>query len=143
MIPDNLNPNWVAGFMEAEGCFFVKSFINSKENIQFVLGCQITQHNRDFILMNKILAFFNCGRFETTRGLYVNFIVTKLLDINKIIIPFFDIYPIYGSKSKDFLDWKRIAKLMSERAHLTKQGAEEILRIKSNMNASTIEEENL
>ena len=23
--PENLNPYWVAGFMDAEGCFFVKS----------------------------------------------------------------------------------------------------------------------
>ena len=61
MIPDNLNPNWVAGFMEAEGCFFVKSFINSKENIQFVLGCQITQHSRDPMLIKKFTSLIADG----------------------------------------------------------------------------------
>jgi hypothetical protein len=155
-VPDHFNPHWVAGFIEAEGCFFVKS--NSNNNRQFVLGCQITQHSRDSILMKNFSAFFNCGRLETTRGLYVNYIITKLSDINKIIIPFLEKYPVLGSKSKDFLDWKRIAELMSEprrgsllrnpegspqgeRAHLTNEGAEDILRIKSNMNASRIEEE--
>ena len=133
------DPNWVSGFTSGEGCFFVKS--NANNSRQFVLGCQITQHNRDSILMKKFLAFFNCGRIETSRALYVNFIVTKLLDVNKIIIPFFENYPVLGSKSKDFLYWKRIAKLMSEKAHLTEEGAEEILRIKSNMNASRNEEE--
>ena len=88
--------------MEAEGCFFVKS--NANNSRQFVLGCQITQHSRDSLLMQKFSAFFNCGRFETTRALYVNFIVTKLLDINKTIIPFFDKYPVFGSKGKDYRD---------------------------------------
>ena len=138
MIPDNLNPNWVAGFMEAEGCFFVKSFINSKENIQFVLGCQITQHSRDSMLLKKIY-FFNCGRLETTRE-SENFLVTKLLHIDEIIIPFFEKYPILGVKSKEFNDWKRIAFLITSKVHLTEEGAEEILKIKSNMNASRIEE---
>lgn len=88
--------------MDAEGCFFVKSNVNNSR--QFVLGCQITQHDRDSELMEKVLAFFNCGRLETSRALYVNFIVTKLSDISKIIIPFFDKHPIQGYKNKDFRD---------------------------------------
>lgn len=142
VIPDNLNPNWVAGFMEAEGCFWVKSFINSKNKLQLVLGCQITQHSIDSMLIKKFISFFNCGRLEATRELYENFIVTKLLHINEIIIPFFEKYPILGVKSRDFDDWKRIAFLMTSKAHLTEEGAKEILKIKSSMNASRIEEEN-
>ena len=138
MIPDNLNPNWVAGFMEAEGCFFVKSFINSKKKLQLVLGCQVTQHSRDSMLIEKFTSFFNCGRLETTREIYKNFVVTKLLHINEIIIPFFEKYPILGIKSKEFNDWKRIAFLMTSKAHLTEEGAKEILKIKSNMNASRV-----
>ena len=138
MIPDNLNPNWVAGFMEAEDCFFVKSFINSKGNIQFVLGCQIIQHSRDSMLIKKFTSFFNCGRLETTRE-SENFLVTKLLHINEIIIPFLEKYPILGVKSKEFNDWKRIAFLMASKAHFTEEGAKEILKIKSSMNASRIE----
>lgn len=145
VIPDNLNPNWVAGFMEAEGCFWVKSFINSKNKLQLVLGCQITQHSIDSMLIKKFISFFNCGRLEATRELgpaAENFIVTKLLHINEIIIPFFEKYPILGVKSRDFDDWKRIAFLMTSKAHLTEEGAKEILKIKSSMNASRIEEEN-
>ena len=82
--------------------YILSNFINSKNNLQVVLGCQITQHSRDFMLIKKFTSFFNCGRLETTREFYENFIVTKLLHINEIIIPFFEKYPLLGIKSKEF-----------------------------------------
>ena len=60
----------------------------------------------------------------------------------KSLFLFFEKYPILGIKSKEFNDWKRIAFLMTSKAHLTEEGAKEILKIKSSMNASRIEEEN-
>lgn len=135
VLPENLNPYWVAGFVDAEGCFFVKSLYNKEGNLIFVLGCQITQHSRDYLLMHKICSFFNCGRVEVTREIYNNFIVTKLSDINKFIVPFFTNYPILGSKRKEFEDWVEIAKLMISKAHLTKEGGENILNIKQGMNS--------
>ncbi len=44
-------------------------------------------------------------------------------------------YSLQGVKSQDFLDFKIIAKLMKDKAHLTKEGIEEIKRIKSGMNS--------
>ena len=89
-LPDKLDPNWVAGFSEAEGCFFVKLVKNNtKKKYQVILGYQITQHSRDTLLIEKFTTFFNCGRLELTRGSYVNFLVNKFSDITKLIIPFF------------------------------------------------------
>jgi hypothetical protein len=60
-----------------------------------------------------------------------NYIVTKFEDINTIIIPFFNKYPILGLKSKDFNDFVKVAKLIQDKAHLTKEGMEQIKQIKS------------
>ena len=134
VVPDRLNPYWVAGFADAEGCFFVKSLYNKNNELRFVLGCQITQHSRDSLVMQKICSFFNCGRVEVSRMIYDNYIVTKLPDINKIIIPFFTNFPILGSKCKEFECWMDVAKLITSKAHLTKEGSEKILKIKLQMN---------
>lgn len=134
VLPESLNPYWVAGFMDAEGCFFVKSLYNKNKDLKFVLGCQITQHSRDSLLMHKICYFFNCGRVEVNRKIYDNFVVTKLSDINKFIIPFFRNYHIIGYKRKEFEDWVEIAKLMTSKAHMTEKGREKILKIKLGMN---------
>lgn len=135
-LPDKLDPNWVAGLTEGEGCFFVKTPINKNNKYQILLGFQVTQHSRDFLLIEKLISFFNCGRVELQRGKYANFITTKFSDINKIIIPFFDKYSIIGNKKKDFEAWKDIAKLMDSKAHLTNEGIEIILKIKSRINYS-------
>jgi hypothetical protein len=140
--PESLNPYWVAGFMDAEGCFFVKSIYNKNNELRFGLGCQITQHSRDSLVMHKICSFFNCGRVEVSRMVYDNYVVTKLPDINKIIIPFFTNFPILGSKRKEFKCWTDIAKIMTSKAHLTNEGSEKILKIKHQMNTFRKEDDN-
>lgn len=131
------DPNWVLGFTEAEGCFFVKiakSLDKPKPSVK--LGMQITQHSRDIPLMNSLTTLFDCGKVEKHYGApAVNFIVLKLSDITKNIIPFFDTYPLVGSKAKDYEDFKKIAFLMTSKVHLTKEGLDEISEIKSGMNS--------
>nr|QCW06948.1 hypothetical protein [Drechslerella brochopaga] len=127
------DPNWLAGFAEGEGCFFVKT---TKTNKNVSLGFQLTQHNRDALLINSFVSFFGCGRVEScNNGLAVNFIVTKLSDLIEKIIPFFNEYPIIGSKSKDLEDLKKIVKIKISKEHLTPEGFEKILKIKSGMNS--------
>ena len=125
------DPNWVVGFTEAEGCFFVKiaKSLNKKPSVK--LGMQITQHSRDITLINSLTTLFGCGRVEKHYGApAVNFIVLKLSDMTKDIIPFFDTYPLVGSKAKDYEDFKKIAFLMTSKVHLTKEGLDEISKIK-------------
>ena len=64
----------------------------------------------------------------------VELIVTKFSDINTKIIPFFEKYPLLGDKAKDFNDFKEIAKIMSNKGHLTLEGVSEITTIKPTMN---------
>lgn len=133
-----IQPNWVVGFTEAEGCFFVKIAYNKiKGKPSVKLGVQVTQHSRDTSLIKSLTLFFNCGRVEKhLSASSVNFVVAKLSDITENVIPFFDKYPLIGSKAKDYKDFKRVAKLMISKAHLTEDGLEEIAKIKSRMNFS-------
>jgi hypothetical protein len=41
-----------------------------------------------------------------------------------------------GSKSQDFRDWSKAVELVTKKAHLTTEGLDEILKIKSNINLS-------
>jgi len=135
-IPSELNPYWVAGFVDAEGCFWIKIIKNlAKDKMRPVLGFQVTQHNRDLLLMEKLIEFFNCGRLEKTDSAS-SLVVTKLSLINEIVVPFFNNYCLVGSKSQDFRDWSKAVELVNKKAHLTTEGLDEILKIKSNMNSS-------
>jgi predicted GTPase len=65
---------------------------------------------------------------------HVNFIVKQFSDITEKIIPFFDKYKIVGIKSQDYQDFKKVAELMKNKAHLTSEGFDLICKIKEGMN---------
>lgn len=100
---------------------------------QVQLRFQLTQQSRDQQLMESLVKYLSCGRISK-RGDIVDFHVTKLNDITEKIIPFFEKYPILGVKQKNYQDFCKVAKLMKEEAHLTKEAFEQIRKIKYAMN---------
>jgi LAGLIDADG endonuclease len=65
----------------------------------------------------------------------VNLQITKFDDIVNVIIPFFNLYPIAGTKSLDFKDFKKVCDIIKTKKHLTSSSVfNKILKIKSGMN---------
>lgn len=131
------DPNWLAGFSEGEGCFFVDIFKSTTHKIgyQVKLKFVITQHVRDIYLIESFTKFLGCGKVVTTaNGLLVQFIVSNFSDIVDIIIPFLKKYPVYGVKALDFADFQRAAEIMKVKGHLTKDGLDQIRILKAEMN---------
>lgn len=132
-----LNYNWLAGFTDAEGCFFVahKKSQASKLGETVWLKFILTQHSRDENLLRNLIEIFECGRFITKNTKeYGEFVVEKYSDIRDKIIPFFEKYPLYGIKKENYLDFKKVSELMKNKAQLTLEGLEKIKQIKSGMN---------
>ena len=123
--------HWVSGFVDGEGCFFV-ALTNNLTSASLIF--KVTQHVRDADLLKELINYFNCGYYKACTNNAGDFIVTKFNDINSIIIPFFNKYPILGSKLRDSLDFVRVAELIQKKAPLTRGGLEKIKQIKSSMN---------
>lgn len=129
---------WLVGFVEGEGSFMViiqesKSKITTDNiSLRFV----ITQHSKDSVLLENISNYLGCGKCYSSRS-EVNLTVSTFSDINKII-SLFNKYPLLGTKKEDYLDFCKVAELIKSKDHLTKQGIENIKRIKSNMNSKRI-----
>lgn len=128
----NVNPYWVTGFVEAEGCFYINTIKSKAYKIgyQVKLDFSLVQHRRDKILMESFVNYFNSG------GSYVNkesvrYIASKFLDIQEIIIPFFKKYPLQGYKLSNFDKFCSVAELIKKQAHLTHEGIQEIINIKN------------
>ena len=131
-----LDPHWLAGFITAEGNFFLNIFkANTKMCVGVKLVFRITQHMRDESLMNSFILYLGCGKvYKKSDKDAVDFMVTGFSDITNKIIPFRHEYPILGKKSDDLKDFCTIAELMKNKKHLTKEGLEQILKIKAGMN---------
>jgi hypothetical protein len=131
-----IHPEWVAGFTTGEGCFFVKlKKDRNKVGVGFQLVFQLAQHLRDEELMKSLVIYFGCGRWITpSKEKWGYFQCTKFSDNYDKILPFFLNHPIRGAKALDFADWVKVAELIKSQAHLTKEGSDDILKIKAGMN---------
>ena len=113
-------------------------FKSNSNNIgyQVKLRFSITQHSRDKELLELIIKYLGAGVIEhNPKRSFVDLVISKISDINQIIIPFLNKNPIKGIKHLDYLDWCKIAYLMSSGLHHTKEGIEEIQQIRSGMNS--------
>lgn len=125
------NPNWVRGFIEAEGNFHIGIF-EQDNNTKVQLKFNLAQHNRDEDLIHNFVKYFKGGLITKTRDITV-FDLSKIEDLNALIIPFFEKYPLLGSKSLDFMDWCEANKLIQNKEHLTKFGLEKLKLLKNNV----------
>lgn len=138
-LPETLNPNWVAGFTSGDGGFFARVTdakdykIGSRTRVTY----EVVQDIRDINLMAMLVTFFGCGAIYQS-GTMVKFSVARFDDIISIIVPFFKVYPIFGVKYLNFLDWCRIRELIRDKKHLTVEGLREIKFLIGQMNNSRI-----
>lgn len=87
------NPNWLAGFVDGEGCFYVntKTAKGYLTGYQIIMSFFIAQHVRDELLLSKLIDYLGCGKIEkaSTRPDGITFVTYKFSDIRDKIIPFF------------------------------------------------------
>ena len=127
------DPEWVAGFTTAEGCFYLEVRKRSDRNgYQIQLIYKVTQHIRDEILMNSWISYFDCGNIYKDRNT-VNYRVQKLSDIVDKINPFFLNHKILGVKYQDYLDWCEALEIVKNKVHLTEEGLSNLIIIKDRM----------
>ena len=106
---------------------------------QVQLVFKLTQHSRDVALMQSLIKYLACGNVtERSKQPAVDFTVTKFPDILEKIMPFCINLPLQGVKHLDFLKFVKVIELMKNKAHLTKEGLEQIREIESSMNRSSL-----
>jgi len=135
----------MAGFSSGDSSFNVKisdsatSKLGKRVQLRFSIGLNI----RDKALIHYLVTYFNLGSDISSasyaKNIYlgnnsISLQVVNYSDIITKIIPFFDKYPIQGKKSLDFLEFKNIAFMISNKEHLTSEGFNKILDIKAKMN---------
>jgi LAGLIDADG endonuclease len=138
MINNKLDPNWVTGFTDGEGCFLINIYKNNvyKTGWRIYACFQIKLHVRDKDLLLDIKSFFSEVGTVKTDYKY-NFVVYKVYALHEIIstiIPHFKKYPLITKKQSDFIIFKNIVELMSKGQHLTKDGLIKIINFKASLN---------
>jgi hypothetical protein len=96
-----LNPNFVSGFVDAEGSFVI-SITRKSKGIKWAVRARfnIHLHSKDLPLLRRIQTFFGgIGYiYESKDGKSVSFVVLKSEDLLTVIIPHFLKYPLITQK---------------------------------------------
>ena len=134
--PGRLEAQWVVGFVDGEGCFFVgiNPHPEMTSGFQVLPEFTVVQHERDVQLLHALKAFFGCGVVRTNHAERMAYRVRSLDHLVELIIPFFEKHPLKSKKRVDFAKFRTILLLMMKKEHLTSEGIEEIRSIAKTMN---------
>jgi hypothetical protein len=132
---NELNPYYVTGFTDGEGCFFVGISPDSKSKTGYRVKAsfQIGLHIKDLALLERIQMFFGVGKISKLGAESIQFKVYALKDL-KVILQHFNEYPLLTNKQSDYLLFKQVVNLMEEGKHLTLEGLNKIVSIKAMLN---------
>jgi hypothetical protein len=93
-------------------------------------------HEKDRALIQSIQDFFGGIGYisKPNNRSTVEFRVSTLKDINNIIIPHFDNYPLITKKLFDYILFKKVALLMLNKEHNNIEGLQKIVNLKASIN---------
>src|SRR3974377_1745714 len=140
--PEKLQAQWVVGFFDGEGCFYVAISPHPEMTCQFQVLPEFTvvRHRRDVQLLHALTKFFGCGIVRQNHGDRMAYRVRGLDHLNERIVPFFEKHLLKSKKRVDFARFRKILHLIKQEKHLKKEGIEEIRAISSGMNTGSARE---
>lgn len=130
-----LDPMWITGFFDGEGCFYINISIKSSNKKYYVSPhIYLGLHKKDITILKLIIKNLGVGRINYKHGsTSVQLDVGSLHEI-ETLIAFFDKYSLVSKKKADFHLFKEIINIIKMKEHLTDEGLEKIVALKASMN---------
>ena len=132
---ESLDPEWVAGFVDGEGCFHVS--INRQARMttgwQVLPEFRVVQHASDEAILNRLRQFFDAGSVVVNHDTRKELRIRRLEDLKKVVA-FFHEHPLQTKKRSNFELFSEILQLMESNEHLTDQGLAKIAELCWKMN---------
>jgi len=142
-LPDNLNPQWVSGFVAGDGGFSI--YVRAAKDYILLekVYCRfhIAQHVKDLELMKLFIKFFNCGSVNVRSNIATprcDFIVQDATSLLEKILPHFDTYPLLNLKQEDYICFKECMTIIKLKQHLTTEGLNKIQSLNLEMNSNRL-----
>ena len=126
-----INPLWLTGFIDGEGCFH-NSIYKNKNKVGWAVKpeFQISLHFRDKALLEKIQNYFQVGNlFISSKRDICTFRIQSPKDLKRII-NHLDLYPLKTQKLSDYIIFKEVFNLILNKQHLTISGLKKIVEKK-------------
>lgn len=137
-----LNPNYISGLVDGEGCFCIVISRHKTKKLGFDarLTFEIEMIIEDKPLLERLKETLNCGRIYTLNYTrygwrpHTKFAIHRFEDIKRIVVPFFKKYQLQSKKKKDFDYFCQAVKIFENKEHLSSEGIKRLKEIQSKMN---------
>lgn len=132
---NNLNPKYVSGFTDGEGCYHVsivdRAELKAGKSVRVIF--QISVHKKDKALLDLIRNLFGVGVVIDRKDNVFYYKVSQVKDL-MLVLAHFEKYPLLTQKGADLELFKQVVEKMNRKEHLTTEGVQEIVNIKASMN---------
>lgn len=137
-----LDPNWVVGFADGEGCFHVS--FNRRQKLKVKVETrpsfsisQSGKRNPPKEALELVQDFFGCGciRFDKKDGTY-KYEVRNLGDLWNKVLPVFETRLLKTTKLQDYKNFRQVCVLMRSNQHLNGRGLETVIDLAFEVNPS-------
>jgi hypothetical protein len=120
---------WLAGFTDAEGSFQVK-MLTRPTTREVRLNFQIDQKTESIL---KVVRGYLGGNVYHRLAQDTYYYGSTSFGVARNVIRYFDNYPMLSYKHANYLRWRKVYLFVHRGEHLTEQGWDAILKIKSDM----------
>ena len=131
-----LNPWFITGFTDAEGCFsiLIQPNTNYKTNWRVKAIFTILLHIKDIVLLENIQNTLGVGKIRIRNSINkVEYVIESFKELQTIIDHFYN-YPLVSCKHSDYLIFKQCYEIIKQDKHLTEKGLLQIVALKSSLN---------
>jgi len=126
---------YLAGFADGEGSFNVSFRPREDYQCPWKVSLCFNISQRDPVILSLFKRHLQCGTMRQRQDGVWYFEVNNLAPILENVIPFFHRFHFLSAKKKrDFAKFKEIAGIFRRGEHHTREGIEQILRIRADMN---------
>ena len=126
---------YLAGFTDGEGSFNVSFRKRGDYSFPWKISLCFNISQRDPVILSLFKRHLECGTMRQRRDGVWYYEVNNLNAIRENVIPFFRRFGFLSAKKKrDFAKFMKLAEIIGSGDHLTREGVERIIDIRSDMN---------
>jgi hypothetical protein len=132
-----LDPWYVTGLTDGEGCFCVSFTIRStlRTGLEVRPSFALALNERDRSVLEDLQMFFGCGWIRASRSdRTYKFESRSVSELLEFVIPHFERFPLVGDKARSFEGFARICRMIRQGDHLKRDGLREIVDIAYEIN---------
>jgi hypothetical protein len=131
-VPATLDPWFVTGLTEGEGCFCVSFSVRPKLRcgLEVRPSFSLSLNERDRPLLEDLQTYFGCGWIRESRSdrtfKYESRATGELV---AHVVPHFEAYPLRGYKARSFHGFAHVCRMIEQGDHLERAGLIKIVDI--------------